>query len=83
MPFAVRKRHLMSTKTWGVLITVPILIFNYIIGLIIIELSEIIYPKLVKINLQSEFRDNFKKVALQKNEFVTTRYREVCQNKRI
>ncbi len=75
--------QLMGTKSWGILISVPILIVNYIFGLITIELGEIFFPKLIRKKDQVEFQENFIKVARVNNELITSRYNEVYQNKRI
>ncbi len=75
--------QLMGTNSWGVLVSIPILIVNYILGLVIIELGELIIPKLIRKKDQLEFQENFKKVARLNNELITSRYNEVYQNKRI
>lgn len=75
--------QLMGTNSWGVLVSIPILIVNYILGLITIELGEIFLPKLMKKKVQKEFQENFKKVARVNNELISSRYNEVYQNKRI
>jgi hypothetical protein len=75
--------QLMGTNSWGILVSVPILIINYIFGLITIELGEIILPKLLSMKVQKEFQENLKKVARLNNKLITSRYNEVYQNKRI
>jgi hypothetical protein len=75
--------QLMVTHSWAVLVSIPILIINYILGLITIELGEILLPKILRKKVQKEFQENFKNVARAKNELITSRYNEVYQNKRI
>ncbi len=75
--------HLMETNSWGILVSIPILIVNYILGLITIELGEIIMPMVIKNKNIKDFQDNFGKIAKINNEFITARYNEVYQNKRI
>jgi hypothetical protein len=75
--------QLMKTNTWGVLISIPILIVNYILGLITIEIGEIFIPILFRKKDLQEFYQNFKKVARIGNELIAARYNEVYQNKRI
>ncbi|ANQ49881.1 hypothetical protein MY04_2512 [Flammeovirga sp. MY04] len=74
---------LMETKTWGVLTSVPILIINYIFGLITIELCELFLPILFNRKEALKFNDNFIIVSKLNNELLTSQYNEVKQNKRI
>jgi hypothetical protein len=50
---------LMKTNSWGVLVSVPLLIVNYILGLIIIEIGELIFPRLYAKNVQKQFKEHF------------------------
>lgn len=75
--------ELMGTNSWSVMVSIPILIVNYILGLIIIEISEIIFPLIFAKDIQDVFSSNFEKVAKFESDFVASRYNEVYQNKRI
>ena len=75
--------YLAGTNSWGILASVPILIVNYIMGLIVIEIAEVAYLNLIYRRLQVEFQNSFKNIAQLNNEFVSARYTEVYQNKRI
>ena len=65
------------------MVSVPILILNYILGLITIEIGEIIFPKISGRKIQFDFENNFRKVAKFGNELIANRYNEIYQNKRI
>ena len=75
--------ELMATNSWGVLVSIPILIVNYIFGLITIELGELLFPKFYAKKIQQDFEDNFTKIVSKNIEPLTSKYNEVHQNKRI
>ncbi|MBK8506049.1 MAG: hypothetical protein IPL46_29950 [Saprospiraceae bacterium] len=75
--------ELMVTNSWGVLVSIPILIINYILGLITIEFGELLFPKLYAKEIQQKFEDNFIRIVSKNREPLTSKYNEVHQNRRI
>src|SRR5262245_57925422 len=75
--------ELTKTNSWGILISLPILILNYILGLITIEIGDIVFPKVYAKKTQQQFNDNFMKIIDLNNEMLSSRYNEIYQNKRI
>ncbi|MEM9390747.1 MAG: hypothetical protein AAGA02_09755 [Bacteroidota bacterium] len=74
---------LMKTNSWVVLISVPILIINYIFGLITIEFGDLIFPKFYAKEIQQKFDDNFIRIVSINNDPLTSKYNELYQNKKI
>jgi hypothetical protein len=74
---------LTNTNSWSILISVPILIVNYILGIIVIEIGELLIPKYYKTNVHNEFDRNMKTVVDKDNDFLSSRYSDVCQSKRV
>jgi hypothetical protein len=75
--------ELTKTNSWGILVSVPLLIINYILGLITIEIGELIFPHVYAKNIQKQFREHFGTVIEFDNRFLADKYNEINQNKRI
>lgn len=73
---------LMKTNSWDLLILAPILIINYIFGLITIEFGELIFPHFYAKNIQQNFDDHFIRIVSINNAPLTNKYNEAYQNKK-
>jgi len=74
---------LTKTNSWAILISIPILIVDYILGLIIIELGELFVPKLYAKSVQHEFEAAIFRVMEVNKDLLSNRYAEINQNRKI
>ncbi len=74
---------LMHTNSWSILVSVPILIVNYIFGVIVIEIRELLIPKYYRSTVHNEFDENMMFVVQKNNDFLSSRYSDIWQSKRV
>jgi len=74
---------LTHTNSWSILISVPILIVNYIFGVIVIEIGELLIPKRYESKVHDEFDNKILLVIEKDSDFLTSRYSDIWQSKRI
>ena len=67
---------LSSSKTWGAIVTIPILIFSYTIGGIVIYISDAYLFPIYKIEKETEII-SYIKLTNTKNEFLIRRYEAI------
>jgi hypothetical protein len=75
--------HLTNTNSWSILISVPILIVNYIVGIIVIEIGELLIPTYYKPEVHRRFDENMTVVVEINSEYLSSRYADVWQSKRV
>lgn len=73
---------LTGTDSWGVFAAIPLLVINYIVGLITIEFAELIGSSL-NWKAYINFRDHLQRVVEIDSDLLSARYSEVLQNRRI
>ena len=66
--------NLSGTKTWGAIVTIPVLIFSYVIGGIVIYLSKTYLFPIDKVSNKEVV--NFIKIARENNPYLVKRYEE-------
>ena len=76
-------QHVSTLKTWEILAAIPLLMVIYIIGIVVIELSEIILPGFFFKKTQKSFSAIIAKVVKHESELLQTRYLIVLQHRRI
>ncbi|MEA5405531.1 hypothetical protein VB776_21505 [Arcicella sp. DC2W] len=66
--------NLSNTKTWTAIVTIPVLIFSYVIGSIVIHLSKTYIFPISKTSSDEIF--NFIKISQENNQYLIKRYEE-------
>lgn len=61
-------------RSWTILMSIPILILNYVFRLIVVYISEIIIPFLFQRSLYKKYTKLFSKIAESKNEMIQNKY---------
>lgn len=75
--------YVAGLKTWNILASIPLLMVAYILGLIVIQASELVIPNILFPNIQKGFNRLLPKMIEKNSELLNNRYMEVFQNKRI
>lgn len=69
--------------TWPILATIPLIILAYIFGLIIVQISELVIPKLFFPTVQDKFRHSLSFVIKTDSELLNNRYQDIIKNRQL